>query len=213
MPIVDLEARLTNDFDLYMRSAQRLSSFIYISAPVSLDDGPSSVELHVGDAFYSCSEDAYIQVGAEGIKLRSGESVVVDSQEKVGLPANIFGFVSGKGRYIFTGVMLSPGKIDPLFCDHLRIGLFNSGKSAAVLHRGEPLCTCAFVSMEGYSKRGMKTRPSPAPKLQTLPLSKRLMASWSREYYKLAPVIGGIVGALISAAMAYYIFKLTHTAK
>lgn len=80
-----------------------------------------------------------------GIKVKPGKSVVVYTKEHIRTPFNVFGLVTGKGKYIYQGCMVASGKIDPGFDGHLKICFYNGGKRSVILKPNEPFCTVFFI--------------------------------------------------------------------
>lgn len=183
MSIVDLSNRLTNNFDDYYRFVKSSDSLIFVSNTVPLADGPSSLELTVGDTWFDCNDNIAYDVSSNGVAIKAGTAAVIQTEQIVGVPSNVFGLMTGKGKFIFQGVMISPSKIDPGFQDHLRIGLYNGGKEVVTLKKGDPFCSCCFFQLESNVDAPRRTLPLiPRRAFSNLPLARRLGLFVKREW-------------------------------
>lgn len=151
MSIVDLESRITNDVERFSNCRRSSDSLIYVDVPVSLEDGPGSLDLSVGDDWYHCGDERTYSTG-NGFDLRPRDSAVITVLESIRLPSNVMGVVTGKGKYIFKGILISSGKIDPGYQAKLRVGLYNAGQETISFKRGDPFCSCYFIQLESESK-------------------------------------------------------------
>ena len=183
MTVVDLSRRLTSSVEEYERFLKSSASLIFIEGPIRLDDGPASLELTVGEAWFSCEGDGYYAMPEEGLTLKPGTSAVIETEQVIGLPHNVFGIVTGKGKFIFQGVFISSGKVDPSFYAKLRIGVFNGGRSSITLRKGDPFCYVTFFEMETHTTISRQRGDvSPRRRLPREPFMKRvetfLHANW-----------------------------------
>lgn len=149
MTVVDLTKRATGDQDAYNRALRSDDSLILIT-PLPNNIEAASVDLSVGDYIFDSARSEKLSLSAEGFTLRPRQSVVVYSAQRVSLPNNVFGFLSGKGRLIYHGVFISQGKVDPGYRDNLRIGLYNGSRRSVQLTPGMPICSCTFFQMETH---------------------------------------------------------------
>ncbi|HEX4808660.1 MAG TPA: hypothetical protein VH325_07015 [Bryobacteraceae bacterium] len=138
MGVLDLSVRMTDSWDSYHKYASSSDSLVFISPLPQLTDGPSSVDLMVGERCYKQNEDRYFLIG-EGVTLGARQSLLVDTAEKVATPYNVFGLVTGKGSQIFKGTFISTGKINPGFNNKLKIGIYNGSNNPFIIRRGERL--------------------------------------------------------------------------
>src|SRR5579859_2198361 len=122
-------------------------------------------------------------IDGDGLILAAGGSAVIQTSGKVGLPCNIFGLLTGKGKLIFQGVFISSGKIDPGYRDHLRVGIYNGGSHSIVLKKGTPLCCCCFFQLEsGTEYLQQRTSIQPSLPLKRMTTVRRL-ANFYRKYW------------------------------
>ncbi len=115
MSLINLRHRLTRDlreFDRYSRSSD---SLIYVDREIEPGDGDASLDLTVGEAWFHGGDNTEYRIQGDGLSLKPDQSCVVETNEQIGVPANAFGLVTGKGKFIFQGVLVSPCKIDPGF--------------------------------------------------------------------------------------------------
>lgn len=146
MAVVDLLNRSSDNNAICEKSKLSPESLIYISPkPLSELISPISCDLSIGAECYRPNIGKKYTLDENGIKVKSGESVVVYTKEHIRTPFNVFGLVTGKGKYIYQGCMVASGKIDPGFDGHLKICFYNGGKRSVILRRNEPFCTVFFI--------------------------------------------------------------------
>ena len=144
MAVVDLLNRCSDNNAVCEKSKLSPESLIYISPkPVSELLSPISCDLTIGAECYRPNVGKKYML--DGIKVKPGESVVVYTKEHIRTPFNVFGLVTGKGKYIYQGCMVASGKIDPGFDGHLKICFYNGGKRSVILKPNEPFCTVFFI--------------------------------------------------------------------
>src|ERR1700704_5408851 len=120
MSVINLRHRLTSSLEEFEQHKRLDESLIYVDHNIQPGDGDASLDLTVGEAWFRGSDSGRFEIEEDGLALTPGQSCVVETNEEIGVPANAFGLVTGKGRYIFKGVLLSPGKMDPGFCEKLK---------------------------------------------------------------------------------------------
>ncbi|WHX49379.1 hypothetical protein QNH46_01415 [Paenibacillus woosongensis] len=145
--IVDLKNRVTTELRSYNNYIKSSDSLLYISKLNVKEDNACSLEFTVGDV-YSTGNQQWTDFPEEGILLKCNESVIIETNEEIGVPFNMFGLVTGVGRNIQKGLFVSTGKIDPGFRARLKIGILNTNKKKQILKKGDLLCTCFFVQLE-----------------------------------------------------------------
>lgn len=188
MSIINLESRVTNDWPTYQRCAKSSDSLIYLDGELKLDDGPASLDLSVGEHWYDSRVNQLCKVPSDGLLLAVRSSIVLESAERIALPNNVFGIVTGKGQFIFQGVLISSGKVDPGFDDRLRIGLFNAGVEAILLKPGEAFCSCCFVQMETTIQHPKQRRAAePDAQFAPTPLYLRVVRFVRTEWRTYTP--------------------------
>jgi deoxycytidine triphosphate deaminase len=209
MSVLDLTERLTKDPDQFRKLNKSSDSLVLVSS--HLDPDGSSIDLSVGSSWFDCKDGKSYLIPEDGLELHANGFAVIETNETVALPHNVFGLVVGKGSYIFKGVMISPSKIDPTFHDHLRIGIFNSGRLSVRLEKGEPFCSCCFFMMESDS-----IRAAPRDSFGPRPVSHPVPRSVRFERLMATPMVSGLVGALTAigtialAVITYWAFKHQH---
>ena len=211
MSLVDLKHRLTTDFEQFQKWKRSSDSLVYISASDDtklkelLFDAPSSLDLTVGDQWFSCADNAFWKIPSSGVTIKPQTSVVLETEQRVGVPLNVFGLVTGKGHYIFQAVIISPGKIDPGFANKLRIGVFNGGTQPITLQSGTAFCSCCFFSLEsGRDVASERITQEPSRTHKELPRRKRLVAG-VKKHALLIIAIMSVLAALIQPFIYHYL--------
>lgn len=112
MAVVDLLNRCSDNNAVCEKSKLSPESLIYISPkPVSELLSPISCDLTIGAECYRPNVGKKYMLDENGIKVKPGESVVVYTKEHIRTPFNVFGLVTGKGKYIYQGCMVASGKM------------------------------------------------------------------------------------------------------
>lgn len=146
MAVVDLLSRSSDNNAFCEKSKLSPESLIYISPkPLSEHLSPISCDLTIGVECYCPNVGKKYTLDENGIKVKSGESVVIYTNEHIRTPFNVFGLVTGKGKYIYQGCMVASGKIDPGFDGLLKICFYNGSKRSVILRPNEPFCTVFFI--------------------------------------------------------------------
>lgn len=153
MSVVDLNSRITNNWQDYYNYKKSSSSYIHIKGPVYLDDsGPATIDISVGESYYDYKRGRELKIPPKGLRISPGKSVLLTIEQKIALPLNVFGIVSGKGKNIFKGCFISCGKINPGYEGNLKIGFFNGNSKVIVVNKGDVLACCSFFNIETYMK-------------------------------------------------------------
>lgn len=181
MSVLDLKRRITNDRDAYQQALRSDDSLVYVD-PLPQEIEAASLDLTVGQFIFDSKSGDKLGLSGEGYTLRAGHSVVVYTAERVYLPLNVLGLLSGKGSLIYYGVFISQGKIDPGFQDYLKIGLYNGSKAPLQLKTGMPICSCSLFQMETHVQEVL-TRQSSEPVKPLRPtVVQRIKAFWAAHW-------------------------------
>ncbi len=195
MSVIDLSTRITNDWDAYHANKRSSDSYVFISTQVQLEDGPASVDFTVGDRWFLEDDDTAYDVG-DGIILNPSQAVLIETAERIAVPYNVFGLVTGKGSKIFQGAFISTGKINPGFHDNLRIGIYNGSKKKLRLIKGSPLCTGFFINMESNLQNPVNTKAESGSR-RTRPIGRlKRLTIWLKENKEWISVIISILAVL-----------------
>lgn len=148
MSVVDLKKRSSSDWDKIHECLQSTDSKVFIDPRKEESIGPASMDIEVGDAYIIPGSNESFKIPEEGIKVKPKQAVVLYTRQRFKLPYNIFGVVTGKGKYIFKGCFLSTGKIDPGFEGCLKIGFFNGGCLRITLKPNDVFATVFFLNTD-----------------------------------------------------------------
>ena len=116
--------------------------------------GVADYALSVGEEYLSLrdplrpkplAEEDFIEVGP-------GETCLILTQEYIGLPRNVMGFVVPRARRLFEGSSICASRIDPTWYGKLIISFTNLAKAPTSLHRGESFCISYFVETSEVGK-------------------------------------------------------------
>ncbi len=147
MSIVDLTKRTTTDWNEYYKNISSQDSKIYVSDKVVLDnDCPASLLLTVGDTYLR--KGISVKMPSSGLKIPPNKTIVFVTKQRVGVPHNVFGMITGVGINIFNSGFVSSGKIDSGFDGNLKIAFFNGNEKAVVFNEGDLVACCSFWNTE-----------------------------------------------------------------
>ena len=124
MSVIDLKKRVTQKWEEMHDELKSESSLVYIDQELD-DNNRTSMDLEVGSAYILPGSNQTYKIPEKGIEIKPRKAVVIYTKQRLKLPYNVFGVVTGKGSYIFRGCFLSTGKIDPAFDGYLKIGFLN----------------------------------------------------------------------------------------
>src|SRR5262245_24895870 len=200
MSVVDLRQRMTHDRSEFgQRSTTLGRTCIYVDKMVQVDRR-MSFDMTVGASFYDTKSGMHYEVPAAGILVPPRGSVVLVVAEYIAVPADMFGLVTGRGRYIFEGVLVSPGKVDPAFRGNLRIALFNASKARKHLKEGDRICSVCFFQLDRMAiEEDAPFEIQPAPRGRPMPWYVRT-STWMLAhldlFLKVLPWLVAIAGAV-----------------
>lgn len=148
MSVIDLKRRSTSDWEEMHKHLQSTDSIVFIAPMDGGQVGPVSMDVEVGDAYIMPGSNESFLIPQEGVLVKPRQSIVVYTRQRFKLSYNVFGVVTGKGKYIFKGCFLSTGKIDPGFEGCLKIGFFNGGCSSINLKPNDSFATVYFLNTD-----------------------------------------------------------------
>lgn len=199
MGVIDLSVRSTADVEEYSKNVKSSDSLVLITPEYRLDDGPASVELQVGEGWFDSKDNRFYAIPDSGLQLGPGQSAVLETRQVVGVPLNVFGMVTGKGKFIFKGIHVSSGKIDPGFNSKLRIGLYNAGHDSVSLQSGDSFCSCCFFDMQTNLDHPLRVGDlGPSRIVPSVPRRMRFSAFLSQNWGKLVTISISLAALVIS---------------
>lgn len=83
------------------------------------------------------------------ITLVPGGAVIVQTEESIQLPKNRFACIMPKVSLLQKGLSNTMSKVDPGYQGHLLVTLFNLGKQAETIRRGQSFCSLCVFTVEG----------------------------------------------------------------
>ena len=199
MSIIDFKKRHTTNWEKMHNHQSSPDSMLYIENADSNVASPTSIDLNVGDAYIIPGSNHTFAISEKGLVVKPHHAVVIYTKQRIKLPYNVFGVVTGKGTLIFRGCFLSTGKIDPAFDGQLKIGLYNGGSSSICLRTGEAFATAYFINTDATLEAPLKQYQTGLP--PDLPQIKLYQTAWM--YFK-SHVIKFIAWVIIAIPAALY---------
>ena len=128
--------------------------------------GPGSVDLTLGNDFWAYNKKRRIEVSENtnyldytvrkkgNIALNPGEFVIGITQEKITLPDNICGLLSGRSRFARLGILVhaTASFIQPGISNHQVLEIKNISPNVIILKPGLKVCQLALSEMKGKGK-------------------------------------------------------------
>ncbi|MFJ7363277.1 hypothetical protein ACIQWQ_04030 [Peribacillus frigoritolerans] len=195
--IIDLNSRTTSDWNRYCEYVKSRDSLIYIDKKNVKGEGVGCLDFTVGNRWYNPADKQWYAIPEHGLTLKANESITIETQEQLGIPLNVFGVVTGVGRNIYTGGIVSTGKIDPGFNSKLRIGFFNSSKRKKTIKSGDVLCSCYFIQTETSAETPLEKyfdEEQKLPSMRGYKFRKFVISNWS----KIIPIVISLVALYIA---------------
>ncbi len=200
MSVVDLSKRISDNWDEYNQYKKSEDSKIYIKGDIILDNvGPASVNITAGERWYDYTKNKYYKIPFEGIKLKPGKNITIETSQKFALPYNIFGVIYGTGKNIFRGGFVSSGKINPGFCGYLKIGYYNGSDGTICFRKGDLLACCAFHEMETHIENALEHYLSDVEAEILDNRGIRKVINWCKDnWYSLLSILISICALVVS---------------
>lgn len=112
---------------------------------------PVGYDLRIGSRYASRFFGKYYEIGEnESIRIRSGDTVLVSTLERIEMPRNFMlsGLISSKVSIVSKGITHISTTIDPDWKGNLVITISNVSKKTVELKYGEKFCTAVFLTNE-----------------------------------------------------------------
>ena len=200
MSVVDLCNRATADWDAFNRCVRSCDSLIFFEKAVPLiSDPPGSIDLCVGSRWFDPAQDLFYAVEDSGLQVKAHSCAVIEVEQRLALPHNVMGFVTGKGRFIFQSAMISTGKIDPGFDGRLRIGFFNASSQVIELRRSDPFCSCCFLNTESEAKNPKRYETEPTARISPIPRSVLMKRFLADNWKAILPIAISVIALIVVA--------------
>lgn len=172
LPIVDLSSRITDQESVYRSRVKDPNSALLLKNGQT--ETINTLLITLGATVSAAGDLAELE--DDVLTLQRKQFALVASKERLAVPYNMFGRVTGWGTRIRQGIVVSPGKIDPGFSGPLKIGLFNAGNGVRKIKVGDGICVAYFSDTEATAATPQTLLVEPL--LEPLPQS--LLHRWQR---------------------------------
>jgi deoxycytidine triphosphate deaminase len=156
MAIVSLLDRITQDQNKFESFKLSDASLIFCDAKTV---EPFSVVLTVGDQWagnISRSDPAMYLIERGIINIPPLSSVVIEVNETLSVPYNVFGIIMQKGSaFLEDGLILASGKVDPSFSGQIQLLIFNSTRKKKTLNQGDEIANLFFFRTDTTIKSNL----------------------------------------------------------
>lgn len=207
MGIIDLNKRHTGCWREMHQNLQSPDSKVFVLDANNIN--LTSMDLEVGQAYILPGSNRQYAIPEDGLVVKPRHSVVIFTKQRIKLPYNVFGVVTGKGTYIFKGCFLATGKIDPAFDGYLKIGFYNGGDTSIKLPKGTPFATAYFINTDSTLEAPLENYQSDMlPDLKKLTFHTKV---WSYLKDHLVSFIAW--GVVAIPAAVYYVLEIINCFK
>lgn len=207
MSVVDLRTRYTSDWKLFCENISSSESFLFVDDLRQSDFYDTSLDISVGNKCMYTGHDKVFKIPKEGLKLRARQSIIIYAKNKIAVPLNMYGVVTGTGSRIFSNCFISTGKIDPGFKGYLKIGLYNGSNRSINIKEGEPLACIFFMSIESDLQNSFFIYDqSIEPQVEVLSFWDKLIRIIfsNKEAFQILAAILGIIGGILSSIVIFF---------
>lgn len=206
MSIINIAGRRTNSSASFENHRFSDSSQILLDTDTIAE--AFSVEFTIGSNWsrrYGPNSNQMETIPDPGILLKAGQSVVVEVNESLRVPHNMYGLVIPTGRlFLDNGIILAAAKIEPSFHDRLKLRLVNVSGERRILQKGQKVASAIFFSTERTIHHDDKRKS--VVSVTRLPGHTRQIATWVST--NRITVIGWIVVVLASAVSSNIINRV-----
>lgn len=206
MSIINIAGRRTNSSASFENHRFSDSSQILLDSDTVSES--FSVEFTVGSNWsqrYGPESNQMETIPECGIFLKSGQSVVVEVNESLRVPHNMYGLVIPTGSlFLDNGIILAAAKIEPSFHDRLKLRLVNVSGERRTLRKGQKVASAIFFSTERTIHHDDKRKSIVS--VTRIPGRTRQFATWISINH--ITVIGWIIVFLASAVSSNIINRV-----
>lgn len=155
---VELHARIEGQKNPLIQPAPEITDWFSKDSPVQ----PSSLDFHIGEIYVpgrppdQAGRPTFI---ADRYTLGCGQTVVIQTLEKISLPSELAGFGFPPSRISSQGILLTnPGHIDPGYEGHLHLTAINMAKESFEFRRGDVIATVVIAELGSTPRADFRTR-------------------------------------------------------
>ncbi|RZM73950.1 hypothetical protein C3B51_20475 [Pseudoalteromonas rubra] len=146
MGILSIKEKHTDSNEAFERNKKSDASLIYTDAGTVEE---FSIELSVGDQWakdLTKEKASMFEIEGEGISIKPQSSIVLEVQEHIQVPFNMYGLVIQTGSvFLEQGILIGAGKIEPSFDGKLRMLIYNTSKTKRSLKKGQKIASAIFM--------------------------------------------------------------------
>lgn len=200
MSVCELNKRITKSMEEYQKYKKSDQSLIYLENGSEKSITSFSINLTVGEKYYDYKRKQFIFIPSEGIKLKDGESILIETKERIILPYNIFGIVTGVGKNIFSNGFVSTGRIHPGYDGKLRIAYYHGVESTnKLIKEGMIIAGCVFLTTEMTLQEKYKSSLEDTNPITDYLTRKDIIVSWIRNnWYGILSIIISLIAIIIT---------------
>ena len=144
MSLISLKSRLTKNTDEFERYLSSDQSLIFSSSD---HEEEWSIELTVGRLWGNVSKESPVAMYEvhEDVGIPAKSSVIIEVNEELRIPNNIYGLIVPKGSLLLdNGILMATTKIEPRYFGKLRILFFNTTNRKKTLNKGSVIASTIF---------------------------------------------------------------------
>ncbi|WP_158770946.1 hypothetical protein [Paraglaciecola sp. L1A13] len=146
MGILSIKGKHTDCNEIFELNKTSDASRIYSDATMIEE---FSIELSIGDVWAEdISKDKAVMYAIEDneISIPPQTSIVVEVQENIQVPFNMYGLILQTGSvFLEQGILIGAGKIEPSFDGKLRLLIFNTSRTKRTLKKKQKIASAIFL--------------------------------------------------------------------
>jgi dUTPase len=150
MSVISVKDRVTEDAQRFQENVASHLSLLFLKGGAPTDS--FSVELTVGNAWserYGQGSNEMQKISDAGLKIARHGSIVIEVEEKIKVPFNMYGIIVPTGSlFLDRGILIAPAKVEPSFSGNLKLRLFNTTAFKHTIKKGDKLASIIFFSTE-----------------------------------------------------------------
>lgn len=154
MAIDEIKNKITDDIDHWLNEYKKddFDKILINPLPDFSQNDLVSIDLHIGNEINYPTEIMKKKIDEDGLFLESGETVNLITQDYIGLPRNIAGFVMPKLSCTIQGLSHISTRVDPGFHGKLVETISNLDKTKIKIIPGNSFCSLIFFEVKGVKR-------------------------------------------------------------
>lgn len=201
MAILSIGNKITTSHEEFERYKSSDSSKVLSDAKAVED---FSIELSIGSQWADdlSGDRAHLyKIESDSVAIKPGKSIVVEVEESIRLPFNMYGIVLQTGSiFLEQGLIVGSGKIEPSYSGNLLLLIYNTSSTTRRLKKGKKIASAIFMRTD-RTLVSSPIQPSREIVQKTLSKPKKLVRFLQRDWRFLITVIVSVLSSSVAAVL------------